>query len=1728
MGDPKITTNPSLPGRSRAASSAAVTDRTSVKPPDAAAVGKDKPSAAKVVDSSGLHRGGRPRRSSFYRKNNGGVTPSLSRRASNSVLVNHNAAARTMTGEHMMLGLGAGHNATQLLLELLDNDSSGQSMMQLLANIGQGIVSEDYAREFKEALAELVGKQVYEATDTISRKLASSDINTLRWRLASAAQSEGSGSIAARMNFMLEELCSQFKTGKMQMPQDGSEDMGKQLDRIFNQIKQAYQHKKGSLNAVELQNTRLSYDLDQGHLQQFSEGSRKGVCQQFRDKCAGCGNIFKKGHSHPINGESIKGNSKAGSKDLIDFCGNKQMSLAASRAIAVLQNPQAAGDIFGPELSKMLPLPEVGHHSADNVTFSSTKQRFELEKDKERGVLKMRIRTDAVLDVAASKNKNDGISLETKLNPARSNIAVNLDLEINAKGEVKIAAMDYDYRAQPVIGIEVEDQATLMRRAKDAVMHKPQAHTSQPVAPDQPPERRKLPPTPTAAEPFNKGLRKSMRARASSISHAVVARARSLSVSAGLSSGKTGPTPAANKSPDKVELSPADASAASKSPDKPELPLAGAPAASKPSDEIASRPEILDRESDVWIGESSSNDVLSGIAGMNRLFSSLNENNVNAAADALQALAGSGVLADASSSERGAFFTELSGYVTRLSHSEAEQLSRAIGSPEMNAVRDALAMPSTLTGNKMIQEKMKHVAYMIDQIRNALGKTYSRDLQSPSDSDRKRADAVIRKFVSAAEKSVSEIEYEPLGEQLNKRFSPEELGTLRAADPPYDCLCRDLLDEVVDGNYRIMPDQPDGVRKPLVNLRELSGQGIQKLRQTLAENLLALCGDRRQQTLSLSRVLAKETGEMIKPAFVELGAVQPDPPLAFSLQVQEDGSIEVTVDCQCALRKYDPDGKDKQGRQLNPNFSSWNGQLRLQVATDGTVTPAGDSRRAVLVNRSGEVSDFVDYQVAKQPGDQNLQGLITTLDDLKKEQNKQIQEMEKDPQLIRENMTKLHNNNVVNADKVSVVDRWLHNMDEMQRRIEEMTVAGLGKQSDVVRKARDHIVDLELMFAAADQYRNTWPQGSIDDVYTIQAIMDALKLRMSSLKENLQWFVEKVSLDKVLANQQSPAARIAAARRQTEAAYAAVVESFADALDSGRELEDNQTALLTELAKRRHAIIEDERRVQAGQKPLHDYGLGVNEKDFDMLGRNILKELKAYKSLPAAHEHLSEEQLVQLRVQNFMDENLEFRPFFENFVSYRAAHSSELDSGQDWGKIRKRFIDNPGGSVNRVVESRITPAARFEEERFAANYGGINVGIGSHFSGVHAVNLAHSQLAVGQGGVRIYSGLRHGIFDNHLMIAERLRTTSRGILSRLYNKILSKNRAWQDWAKNNNGGSWDKDLPLLRSDEGSKLAVSLLRRESNLNAAQEVIRAAVVSDPQLLAKAQRGEKLEIAINAISMITPDDAAADRKEDDPSAEQLLEEHRSSLQQAARWPIMFDINDADGKVKKVEVTARVRSINCEIHRSDISRTQPQTGSDDAVLRQKAEKENRQQLEDMIGPFAAKEIGGAAADKIAELEKNADTPDADTAFATQGDRADAIRKLASQIKSIFASAEGRSPVNDPYYVASRLALLSFLLGDCTAVSCETGIVRSGNLDAQVKHLAATMASKTDLDPESQENRLRRANFLLRTGNSEFHWAASGGRFGHQADSPFPLSSMVNDSDVRASMQAQNSSAAT
>ena len=324
-----------------------------------------------------------------------------------------------------------------------------------------------------------------------------------------------------------------------------------------------------------------------------------------------------------------------------------------------------------------------------------------------------------------------------------------------------------------------------------------------------------------------------------------------------------------------------------------------------------------------------------------------------------------------------------------------------------------------------------------------------------------------------------------------------------------------------------------------------------------------------------------------------------------------------------------------------------------------------------------------------------------------------------------------------------------------------------------------------------------------------------------------------------------------------------------------------------------------------------------------------------------------------------------------------------------------------------------------------------------------------------------------------------------------------------------------EDMAVLRAGRGraARFAAARARSAANANAARELAAATLAANPALRAQALADGHITIDLDSVSLVTPDQIR-DRGAKEGERTYLANQSEALNNLAAAGSVPTRIADGYGGSREVQVTVRPRLFNFAVNEYGIG-----TGGSRSLFKRfmgwkAADRINRQSLASLIGdPARIDEVGGEAAKLIAHLQGAPDAALApavriavdgqgreagflerrETAFDDPEKRIQAIRDLSRQIKEIFSSRSHRRGGNEPYKLATRVALLSNLLGRSTCYNCKSGKDRTGHLDAAAKQLAVDAAAGRLPAPDTVADQRRTTNFMLKTGNLEMQQHNTG-----------------------------------
>jgi hypothetical protein len=390
-------------------------------------------------------------------------------------------------------------------------------------------------------------------------------------------------------------------------------------------------------------------------------------------------------------------------------------------------------------------------------------------------------------------------------------------------------------------------------------------------------------------------------------------------------------------------------------------------------------------------------------------------------------------------------------------------------------------------------------------------------------------------------------------------------------------------------------------------------------------------------------------------------------------------------------------------------------------------------------------------------------------------------------------------------------------------------------------------------------------------------------------------------------------------------------------------------------------------------------------------------------------------------------------------------HKKHVDvlNNMDWKPIQKDIKIPMGNGKLETFKSTITPAGHIGEDysKTFSYYDGKGISCATSWEKEKAVNLASTEFKDNKGNV-LFKALRHGI--------------------------------------NSAFGIKDKTE----------------RETANVNRAKEIIKAAVVSDPAKLEKAIKEGKIEINLNSISLVTPDELRPignlfkkGIKKDNEKA--MLNEQLEAWKKLDGKENTIKVKDKNGKEYEIKVKTNILAFNFGVNQgavgklssiiggwgnSDITNSQSMNKLfglsskqlNDALAANEmlknleetgiggiSHKEYEQNKSNLIKQAPVyKEFGGVVGNKLKELDTKLKTATKDEAIEIK-QKMDIIEQLSNQIKEIWDNKSYKKSGGDPYKMVARIAVLTNYLDDTVAFNCKSGKDRTGELDVEAKFLS-------------------------------------------------------------------------
>ena len=434
-----------------------------------------------------------------------------------------------------------------------------------------------------------------------------------------------------------------------------------------------------------------------------------------------------------------------------------------------------------------------------------------------------------------------------------------------------------------------------------------------------------------------------------------------------------------------------------------------------------------------------------------------------------------------------------------------------------------------------------------------------------------------------------------------------------------------------------------------------------------------------------------------------------------------------------------------------------------------------------------------------------------------------------------------------------------------------------------------------------------------------------------------------------------------------------------------------------------------------------------------------------------------------------------------------------------------------------IARSEISPAAVS-----FSSYNGQGVNAHRSTEHLHATNLAHTQLKDSAGNT-MFSGVRHGVLSAYGLqkdgVAEKEMPDHE--LERRIVDLLPRS-AWHLDAK----GQPDLKATMKAVRSNPKL-VDQMRATANTNRAKEVVAMTIASDPVLRQAALNGEKPTVNILSLSLLTPDTFRALRGG--------LHDNESLMvrDQADAWGSVAGRQTIDipveGGTRSVEVDVQPVPMNYGVNQGAVKGILG-VHTEDVSGWHVSDTLNDEALHSLFGKdltTIATSHQGVLGERIGELEARhrEDLENAQLALQTHNhavlrsggrnpDAANARRleleaevrriesvpddartplgaalQLAQQIAEIHREGAHRNAGTEPYKMPTRLAVLADILNVKVAFNCKSGKDRTGELDAEVKHMKLEMQITGQVPHYKRERspeEIRRFNEVLNNGGNQ------------------------------------------
>lgn len=257
------------------------------------------------------------------------------------------------------------------------------------------------------------------------------------------------------------------------------------------------------------------------------------------------------------------------------------------------------------------------------------------------------------------------------------------------------------------------------------------------------------------------------------------------------------------------------------------------------------------------------------------------------------------------------------------------------------------------------------------------------------------------------------------------------------------------------------------------------------------------------------------------------------------------------------------------------------------------------------------------------------------------------------------------------------------------------------------------------------------------------------------------------------------------------------------------------------------------------------------------------------------------------------------------------------------------------------------------------------------------------------------------------------------------------------------------------------------RKQGTKNRAQEVIAAALFSQPDRLKKALAGDTVKLRLVSTSLLTNTTYIVNEAN-------MLRDQMNAWDSLSKEPITLPVRNSKGEIQHVKIDLEVSAFNFGVNELALKLKLGNFASDEY---------NITGLHQLFGSDLSPDgtLGGWVGEYL----------------ATEPHNAEKVRELSLQIKTIWQNKSHHADEQEPYKAAERLAILGYEIGAVPCWNCKSGKDRTGMLDSEIKREVISYQQRQKLsepgNPFDGSNKELLKEIIINSGNPEIQYYNTG-----------------------------------